>query len=245
MRVLIIDADEACSSSMEIMMGAERFVVHRTDSGDEGIGLACMGGYDLIVLDLALKDINGMDVIRGLRHRKNMTPILCVSSVDSMALRTGALNAGADGFLSKPVDRDELIAWCHAVVRRNKGRAANVITFNEISLDLGQQTVSINDQSVYFTDHEFRLFAALMTNVNRVMMKQKLLDQMYGGLDEPEPKILDVFVCRVRAKLKPFGLAHYVETVWGRGYIFGREPEPETALPSQMQTAVDKAEVFA
>lgn len=226
MRVLLIEDDNATAQSIELMLKSEGFNVYTTDLGEEGVDLGKIYDYDIILLDLNLPDMGGMDVLRHLRVGKVNTPVMILSGTAEIDMKVKTLGGGADDYMTKPFHKDELIARIHAVVRRSKGHAQSVIKTGEITVNLDAKTVEVNGQRVHLTGKEYQMLELLSLRKGTTLTKEMFLNHLYGGMDEPELKIIDVFICKLRKKLavavgKPDG--HYIETVWGRGYVL-RDP---------------------
>jgi len=219
MRVLLIEDDSATAQAIELMLASERFNVYSTDLGEEGFELAARYAYDAILLDLNLPDISGYEVLRRLRAAQVVCPILIVSGLAGIQDKVRGLDMGADDYLTKPFHRDELVARIFALVRRSKGLAVPVVSIGNLSIDLSAKTAEIAGARVHLTGKEWRLLEALALNKGKTLTKEALLEDLYGGMDEPEVKIIDVFICKLRAKLRLAGCdGALVDTVWGRGY---------------------------
>jgi two-component system, cell cycle response regulator CtrA len=229
MRVLLIEDDSATAQSIGLMLKAESFTVYTTDLGEEGIDLGKIYDYDIILLDLNLPDMSGFEVLRKLRISKVTTPILILSGLAGIEDKIKGLGFGADDYMTKPFHKDELIARIQAVVRRSRGHAQSVINTDDLCINLDSKTVEINGSRVRLTGKEYLMLELLATRKGSTLTKEMFLSHLYGGMDEPEMKIIDVFICKLRKKLSDAsGGKHYIETVWGRGYVM-REP-PENAL---------------
>src|SRR5262245_25128403 len=224
MRVLLIEDDSATAQSIELMLKSESFNVYTTDLGEEGIDLGKVYDYDIILLDLNLPDMSGLEVLRTLRVCKVRTPILILSGLAGVADKVSGLGFGADDYMTKPFHKAELIARIHAIVRRSKGHAQSVIQTGDLVVDLDTKTVEVSAQRVYPTAKEYQMLELLSLRKGMTLTKEMFLNQLYGGMDEPEQKIIDVFICKLRKKLQAAtGGQHYIETVWGRGYVL-RDP---------------------
>jgi two-component system, cell cycle response regulator CtrA len=224
MRVLLIEDDSATAQSIELMLKVENFNVYTTDLGGEGIDLGKLYEYDIILLDLNLPDMSGYEVLRALRLAKVKTPILILSGLDGIASKVKGLGFGADDYLTKPFHKDEVVARIHAIVRRSKGHAQSVMTVGDLVVNLDQKTVEISGARLHLTGKEYQMLELLALRKGTTITKEALLSQLYGGMDEPGMKIIDVFICKLRKKLTSASNGRdYIETVWGRGYVL-REP---------------------
>ncbi|MBL1430845.1 MAG: response regulator transcription factor [Robiginitomaculum sp.] len=229
MRVLLIEDDSAAAQSIELMLKSEGFNIYTTDLGEEGVDLGKLYDYDIILLDLDLPDMPGFDVLKQLRVSKVDTPVLILSGTTDTDIKVRGLGFGADDYLTKPFHKDELVARIHAVVRRSKGHSQSIITTGTIAVNLDAKTVDVNKQRVHLTGKEYQMLELLSLRKGTTLTKEMFLNHLYGGMDEPELKIIDVFICKLRKKLaNATDGDHYIETVWGRGYVL-RNPEEEAA----------------
>ena len=227
MRVLLVEDDLAMARSIEMMLNGEGFNVYATDMGEEGLDLGKIYDYDIIVLDLNLPDMHGYDVLKKLRSAKIDTPILILSGMIESDDKVKGLVFGADDYLTKPFDKSELVARIHAVVRRSRGHAQSSIAIGDLVIDLDGKSVSVAGQSVHLTGKEYGILELLALRKGTTLTKEMFLNHLYGGMDEPELKIIDVFVCKLRKKLATAsGGNNFIETVWGRGYVL-RDKESE------------------
>lgn len=224
MRVLLVEDDPTTSRSIELMLTNANINVYCTDLGEEGVDLAKLYDYDLILLDLALPDMTGHEVLRQLRLSRINTPILILSGNDDTEAKLKGFGFGADDYLTKPFHREELVARIHAIVRRSKGHAQSIIRTGKIAVNLDAKTVDAEGRSVHLTGKEYQMLELLSLRKGTTLTKEMFLNHLYGGMDEPELKIIDVFICKLRKKLaEATGGDTYIETVWGRGYVL-RDP---------------------
>ena len=220
MRVLLIEDDASVAQSIELMLKSESFNTYTTDLGEEGIDLGKLYDYDIILLDLTLPDISGYEVLRTLRAAKIKTPILILSGMAGIEDKVKGLGFGADDYLTKPFHKDELVARIQAIVRRSKGHAQSVITTGDLIVNLDEKTVAIAGSYVKLTGKEYQILELLALRKGTTLTKEMFLNHLYGGMDEPELKIIDVFICKLRKKLANASQGkNYIETVWGRGYV--------------------------
>ena len=219
MRILLIEDDPATAKAIELMLKSEDYVCDCTDLGEDGLDIGKLYDYDLIILDLMLPDIDGLEVLRRMRTAKVHTPILILSGLSQPDDKVKALTGGADDYLTKPFDKDELVARIQAIVRRYNGHSDAIVRTGGLSINLDTHTVTVNGQLVYLTRKEYAILELLALRKGSTLTKEMFLNHLYGGLDEPELKIIDVFVCKLRKKLTSAGGESYIETVWGRGYF--------------------------
>src|SRR5271155_1692650 len=237
MRVLLIEDDSALAQSILLMLRSERFNVYVTDLGEEGIDLGKIYDHDIILLDLNLPDMSGFDVLRKLRVSKVRTPILILSGLVAIEDKIKGLGYGADDYMTKPFHKDELVARIHALVRRSKGHAQSVISTDDLCINLDTKMVEIGGARLHLTDKECQLLELLALRKGTTLNKEMFLCHLYGGMDEPEMKIIDVFVCKLRKKLATAsGGKDYIETVWGRGYVMREPPENAVSVSADEQT---------
>ena len=226
MRVLLVEDDPTTAKSIEMMLRHANLNVYSTDLGEEGVDLAKLYDYDLMLLDLNLPDMTGLEVLRQLRLARVDTPILILTGADDTDSKLKGFGFGADDYLTKPFHREELVARIHAIIRRSKGHAQSVIKTGEISVNLDARTVEVNGRAVHLTGKEYQMLELLSLRKGTTLTKEMFLNHLYGGMDEPELKIIDVFICKLRKKLsEATGGGNHIETVWGRGYVL-RDPEP-------------------
>ena len=210
------------------MLKAEGMYLYKTAFGEEGIDLGKIYDYDVILLDLTLPDISGYDVLRSLRSARVVTPILVLSRLASIEDKIKGLGLGADDYLSKPFHKDELVARIHALVRRSKGHAESVIAVGDLIVNLEARTVELHGRKLHLTGKEYQILALLALRHGSTLTNETFLNHLYGGLEEPEAKIIGVYICKLRKKLADAsGGLDYIETVWGRGYAL-REPIKRT-----------------
>jgi two-component system cell cycle response regulator CtrA len=229
MRVLLIEDDSSTAQSIERMLKSDRFNVYTTDLGEEGVDLGKLYDFDIILLDLGLPDMSGFEVLRSLRVSKVKTPILILSALAGLDDKVKGLTYGADDYVTKPFHKDELVARIHAIVRRSKGHAHCVIQTGDLVVNLDSKTVEVNGAQVHLTDKEYRMLELLSLRKGTTLTKETFLNHLYGSIDEPEQKIIDVFICKLRKKLASASNGKdYFETVWGRGYML-REPSENNA----------------
>ncbi|MFO0997608.1 MAG: response regulator transcription factor [Alphaproteobacteria bacterium] len=238
MRVLIVEDDSNTAKSIELMLKSEGYVCDTTDLGEDGLEIGKLYDYDLIILDLMLPDIDGYEVLRRLRQARISTPILILSGLGDLDAKIKGLGFGADDYLTKPFDKRELIARLQAVVRRSKGHAASIIRTGKLLLNLDTRTAEVDGQPLHLTGKEYGILELLSLRKGTTLTKEMFLNHLYGGMDEPELKIIDVFVCKLRKKVAAAtGGDSYIETVWGRGYVL-RDPEKDVVEAPRAVAAV-------
>jgi two-component system cell cycle response regulator CtrA len=227
-RVLLVEDDKETAQSINIMLKSEGLNVYTTERGEDGIDLAKMYDYDIILLDLNLPGMPGYEVLRSLHMARVAIPILILSGLASIEDKIRGLGLGAGDYLPKPFHRDELVARIHAIVRRSKGHAQSRITTGDLVVNLDAKKAELNGEPIRLTGKEYEILELLALRKGSTMTKEMFLNHLYGGLDEPEAKIIDVFICKLRKKLNAKGGHDYIETIWGRGYTL-REPGEQLA----------------
>ncbi|MFN3641909.1 MAG: response regulator transcription factor CtrA [Gemmobacter sp.] len=229
MRILLVEDDPTTARSIELMLTHANLNVYCTDLGEEGVDLAKLYDYDLILLDLTLPDMTGHEVLRQIRVARIETPVLILSGADDTDSKIKGFGFGADDYLTKPFHREELVARIHAIIRRSKGHAQSTIRTGKVTVNLDAKTVDVEGKAVHLTGKEYQMLELLSLRKGTTLTKEMFLNHLYGGMDEPELKIIDVFICKLRKKLaEATGGQNYIETVWGRGYVL-RDPPPAQA----------------
>ena len=232
MRVLLIDDETVMSRGIELMLRSEGYVCDSTDLGEDGFEIAKIYDYDIIILDMMLPDVDGVEVLRRLRASDVQTPVLVLSGLSNPYDKITALCAGADDYLTKPFDKRELVARIKAIVRRSKGHSDSEIRTGRLVLNLDQKTLEVDGTPLHLTGKEYGIFELLSLRKGAPVTKEMFLNHLYGGMDEPEIKIVDVFVCKLRKKMMhATGGEDYIKTIWGRGYtLFDPADRPVQVL---------------
>jgi two-component system, cell cycle response regulator CtrA len=206
MRVLLIEDDSAVAQSIELMLKSESFNVYTTDLGEEGVDLGKLYDYDIILLDLNLPDMSGYDVLKQLRVSKIKTPILILSGLAGIEDKVKGLGVGADD---------------------------SVIQTGDLVVNLDTKTVEVGGQRVHLTGKEYQMLELLSLRKGTTLTKEMFLNHLYGGMDEPELKIIDVFICKLRKKLANASEGrNFIETVWGRGYVLREPHDMDERIPA-------------
>ncbi|HMQ41221.1 MAG TPA: response regulator transcription factor [Paracoccus sp. (in: a-proteobacteria)] len=232
MRILLVEDDPTTARGIEMMLTHASYNVFVTDMGEEGIDLARLYDYDLILLDLDLPDMHGMEVLRQIRLSRIDTPILILTGSDDTESKLRGFGFGADDYMTKPFHREELVARIAAIIRRSKGHSQAVICTGDLVVNLDARSVEVNGKTVPLTGKEYQILELLSLRKGTTLTKEMFLNHLYGGMDEPELKIIDVFICKLRKKLsEALGGENHIETVWGRGYVLR---DPQHAAPEKL-----------
>ena len=220
MNILIVEDDDLIAESIAMALEDEGHFYHITSTLEEGLSAAREGQFDAVVLDINLPDGDGFQFAKAIRRNQIDTSVLVVSGRSSVTDKVVALHSGADGYLTKPFDRQELIANLTAIIRRANGHADNKIVTGPIVVDLSKHEVMVGESRLDLTSKEYRIFELLSLRKGSTLGKSHFLSHLYGGIDEPESKIIDVFICKLRRKLiESTGGDNYIHTVWGQGYV--------------------------
>ena len=235
MRVLLVEDDISTAKSIELMLKSEGYIIDMTDLGEDGLDLGKIYDYDIIILDLMLPDMDGYEVLKFFRAAKVETPILILSGLTELDNKLKGLGFGADDYLTKPFDKRELVARIQAIVRRSQGHAQSIIEIGEIKVNLDSRTIEAKGEPLHLTGKEYGILELLSLRKGSTLTKEMFLNHLYGGMDEPEAKIIDVFICKLRKKLADAtDGSNYIETVWGRGYVLRNPVE----MPVEHKIAV-------
>jgi len=236
MRILLVEDDILVARGVTMMLKPSNAVVDQTDTGEEALELARHYDYDIVILDLMLPDMEGYEVLRRLRAGRIDIPVLILSGLSRPQAKVKGLSLGADDFITKPFDKDEFLARIQAIVRRSKGFSHPSIIVGPIKLLLDSREVTVDGTELHLTGKEHSILELLMLRKGVVLTKEMFLNHLYGGMDEPEAKIIDVFICKLRKKLTGYGAGDLIVTVWGRGYMM-RDPAMKTTTGAAASTA--------
>lgn len=220
MNILIIEDDQLVARSIAMAIKDEGHFCDISNTAEEGLNAVREGDYDAIILDINLPDGDGFQLAKTIRRLNLPVPVLVVSGRASVTDKVVALRSGADGYLTKPFDRQELVANLTAIVRRANGHADSRIITGPIIVDLSRHEVKIGKERLNLTSKEYHIMELLSIRKGSTLTKTHFINHLYGGIDEPEAKIIDVFICKLRRKLNSHtGGKNYIHTVWGQGYV--------------------------
>jgi len=229
MRILLVEDDISTAKSIELVLAAEGIVCDIAATGEEGVEFAKMYEYDIIILDMMLPDVDGFEVLRRFRKSNIKTPVMILSGLTGGDSKVKGLTIGADDYVTKPFNRGELIARIQAIVRRSKGNSSSKIKCGKIVIDMESRSADVAGKPINLTSKEYSILELLMLRKGTPIKKETFLSHLYGGIDEPEIKIIDVFVCKLRKKIEDMsGGESYIETLWGRGYTI-KDPDEKAS----------------
>jgi two-component system cell cycle response regulator CtrA len=238
MHILLVEDNPVAAKSIELKLVAEGHNVFVTDLGEDAVELTSVYDYDLMLLDLDLADMEGLDVLRAVRAKKIRTPVIILTASGDIETKVKALGAGADDFITKPFHKAELAARINAVVRRSRGHSESIIRTGNIALNIDTRTAEVCGVPVHLTPSEYKVLELLSLRKNSVLTKEMCLNHLYNGLKEPEVKIIDVFICKLRKKLAAAAEGdNQIETVWGGGYMLRDTPEAKKIVAEPQQLA--------
>lgn len=220
MRILVIEDEAPLRRQIGERLTREGFDTEGSGDGDEGLYLASEYPFDAAIVDLGLPGLSGLDVIRHLRANGSLLPILILTARGRWQDKVEGLEAGADDYLAKPFQMEELLARLRALLRRALGAATQELRFGPLRLDLTAQKVWVGELQAELTAYEYRLLEQLVTSGGRVLSKRELADHLYPHDEDRDSNVLEVLVGRLRRKLDPDGRLAPIETLRGRGYRF-------------------------
>ena len=237
MRILLVEDDRSLTQSLVATLKGAAMVVDAVETGEAAMEFCRLYDFDMALVGETLPDMPGLDVVRRMRAARLATPVLMLSETASAQAKIKGFAAGADDVISKPFDSQELVARIQAVVRRAKGFAQSTLTVGELSLNLGSREATVAGTPIHLTGKEYAILELLMLRKGMVLTKEAFLNHLYGGMDEPEVKIIDVFICKLRKKLAQAGAEHVIGTVWGRGYMMRDPAAPRSAAAATAAAA--------
>jgi two-component system cell cycle response regulator CtrA len=244
MRVLLVEDDLIAARGIAMVLKTGGAVIDQIDNGEEALELIRHYDYDIVVLDLDLPDMEGYEVVRRMRASRKDTPVLILSGNTKPQAKVKGFGIGADDFITKPFDQAELLARVQAIIRRSKGFSQPSLRIGNVQLNLDSREVLVGTNPVHLTGKEYAILELMVLRKGMVLTKEAFLNHLYGGMDEPEQKIIDVFVCKLRKKLAQAGAENLIGTIWGRGYLV-REPSasplPVPATTTEHTASLDVA----
>lgn len=229
MRIMLVEDDMLLAQGLTDRLEDQGFDVDEADRGEDALELTDIYEYQVMILDLPLPDMSGDEVLDNLRAKNEHLPVLILSGEADVEARLSCLRAGTDDYLTKPFNIDELVARLHALVRRANGHANNRLQFGDITLDLTARDVRVGNTRVELTSKEYQMLELLCLRKGSVVSKESFLDHLNGGMDEPEMKIIDVFICKLRKKSKTPGLRTRLSKRFGDAVIASIFPNRNAA----------------
>jgi two-component system OmpR family response regulator/two-component system response regulator QseB len=218
MRILLVEDDTMIGDSVRSALKHEGFAVDWVRDGRAAQTTLATERFDLVLLDLGLPQVPGLDVLRALRTQKDATPVIIVTARDDLASRVAGLDAGADDYLVKPFELEELTARMRAVIRRHVGRAEPAIAVGPVTFDPTTRTVTVNGEQVILSAREYAVLEAMMLRPGAILSRAQLEDRLYGWGEEIESNAISVYVHQLRRKLGD----DFIHTVRGVGYYVGK-----------------------
>ena len=220
MRILIIEDDKILAKTVEQCIGKKYEVDHAYD-GEEGLLYAKQGIYDAIILDIMLPIMNGYEVLSNLRNSKIFTPVLILTAKDAINDKLHGFRMGADDYLVKPFNREELIVRLEALIRRANGNySENIIEFKDLKLDLNNRKITVNDTEFMLQGKQFDMLEYLINSKNTIITKEQIFDKIWGFNSETTANVIEVYASGLRKELKKVGYDKYLKTIRGVGYIW-------------------------
>ena len=220
MRVLVIEDELLLQQQIASRLQAEGYVVDASGDGKEGLYRATEYPHDVVIVDLGLPGLSGIEIIRKLRAQGKNLPVLILTARRRWQDKVEGLEAGADDYVVKPFQMEELLARLKALLRRAAGTAQNILSLGALTLDLAAQKVQFNGREIELTTFEYRLLEHLIKERDKVVSKDELADYLYPHDEDRDSNVIEVLIGRLRRKLDPEGMLNPIETLRGRGYRF-------------------------
>ena len=220
MRVLVIEDDPALGAALKQTMEDQGYACDLADNGEDGLYCALEYAVDVAIIDIGLPRKNGMEVVNALRQAGKTFPVMLLTARDRWQDKVSGLESGADDYLTKPFHNEELIARVNALLRRSVGRASTQLRFGPVCLDTASKEFTINEQPVALTSYEYRVLECLMYNAGEVLSKTYLSEHVYDEDMDNDSNVIEVFVGRLRKKIKTHLDTELIATVRGQGYRF-------------------------
>ena len=220
MRLLVIEDDATLRESLAAKLTDAGFAVEQAGDGKEGLYFALEYPIDLAIIDLGLPEISGLDIIRQARDQGKTYPILILTARDRWQDKVDGLDAGADDYVVKPFQFEEVSARVNALLRRSGGWASSTMTAGPVSLDMSRQELTVDDAMIELTSFEYKIIEYLMIRAGEVISKTELTERLYDQDFERDSNVIEVFIGRLRKKIDPDNTIKPIETLRGRGYRF-------------------------
>ena len=244
MRALLAEDSVLAARGITLALKAAHILVDHVDQGEEAIDMMRHYNYDVVLIGSELSDMNGLQVLRRIRAERHTAPVLMLGGHTLARTRVEAFGAGADDFLVLPMDHDELVARIKTVARRSRGFSDPIIRLGALQLNTNSREASYGECPVSLTGKEFSMLELLILRKGKVLTKDAFLNYLYNGTDEPEAKIIDVFICKLRKKLQAAGGKDLISTVWGQGYMLREAADASPALADLNVPVSESVPVF-
>lgn len=220
MKILIVEDDKILARTIEQCL-SNNYDIDKAYDGEEGVMYAKQGIYDVIILDLMMPIMNGYEVLSELRKSKIYTPVLILTAKGDVADKVQGLKSGADDYLVKPFNREELMARVEAIIRRTTGNyTENILQYKDMIIDLSSRTIKINDEEVMLQGKQFDMLNYLVNSKNTIITKDQIFDKIWGFDSETTTNVIEVYASGIRKELKKSGYDKYLKTIRGVGYIW-------------------------
>jgi two-component system response regulator PhoP len=218
MKILIVEDEKLIRENLISTFQSQGFAVESAENGEDGLFLAEEYPIDLAVVDIGLPGMSGLELISKLREKSNQMPVIVLTARDSWQDKVEGLSTGADDYMAKPFQFEELLARCNALLRRTAGFASPVIKMANIELDTMAQSVRRDNKSIELTAYEYKVLEYLFLNPKKVVSKTELTEHIYEQDFDRDSNVLEVFVGRLRKKIDPDQSVKLVQTLRGQGY---------------------------
>ena len=221
MKILIVDDERQLTSALEVILKQNKFSVDTAYNGEDGLDMALTGIYDVIVLDIMMPKLDGLSVLKILRDNKISTPIIMLTAKADIADKISGLNLGADDYLTKPFNTDELIARIRALLRRKAEFTGDILSYNDITLDRDTFQLQCGENSIALGKKEFQILEMLILNSGKSIEKEKFIEKIWGYDTDAEYNTIEVYISFLRKKLNAVGAKTEIKSIRGVGYTIG------------------------
>lgn len=223
MKILLVDDEKQLISAVSVILKQNNYSVDLAFDGEEGLDLALSGIYDLIVLDIMMPKIDGLTVLKTIRENKLSTPVLMLTAKSEVGDKIAGLNFGADDYITKPFDTNELLARIKALLRRKENWTGAVLNFNDITLNRDTFELACGENKITVGKKEFQILEFLMLQAGKPVVKERLIEKIWGFDSEAEYNNIEVYVSFIRKKLSAIGSTTDIKSMRGVGYILGEK----------------------
>jgi len=221
MNILVVEDDPSVRTLVKAVLEHNGNTVSMVDNASDGESYAIENDYDMIILDLGLPDGNGYDVCQNIRDENVVTPVLILSAEHETDVKIKCLKVGADDYLTKPFNTEELVARIEAITRRSEGSGVDqLLTCGELKVDLLKREFTINDEKVQLTNNEFNLLVYFLKNKNRIITQEELAEKVWDIHFDTQTNYINVYISYLRKKIREHSEIDYIETVRKKGFVF-------------------------